>query len=594
MKLVKSLLLGSAAGLSAVAVAQAADLPVRKAAPVEYVRVCSAYGAGFFYIPGTDTCLRVGGRVRAEYEYHSHRAIGSDQGGFRGLGRLNLDARTQTPYGTLRAFVRFEIAKRSGNGILRSGTQERLGNAIPGLGIDEFGRLQTNVNVDKAFIQFAGFTAGRAASFFDFYAHDLDITSDSYGSDTSATQLFAYTATFGGGWSATISVEDAQERRSPLYNTGLINNVQTLSFTGTGALGFAAAGGTTVGVSPLGVTFDPVTGIPTSSVNLDVVQRSKMPDVVGVLRVDQAWGSAQLSGAVHELALGPINNSGLVLGPTLAGGAVFAGIPAGTVLPGGAAPVGALAVGAALPNATFGVRRPDTEYGFAVQGGLKVNLPMIAAGDVLWLQAAYADGALSYAGIPSGYLGGEQVATPLTNKFNQFINDATVDAFGRVRKTEAATFVGAFLHYWTPEWRSAFVGSYARVDFDSSLRSQFGPAGLAPFQFNAAIPATFTAANNPTTASLSPLFRDYDSYTGSVNLIWSPVKDLDIGVEAFYIHTQTSSGRIADPNKPNSFAAFIPATGVIVPVGTAGSTLLPRTTNFDDLFLGRFRIQRDF
>ena len=65
MKLVKSLLLGSAAGIAAVAGAQAADLPSRKAAPVEYVRVCSAYGAGFFFIPGTDTCLRVGGRVRA-------------------------------------------------------------------------------------------------------------------------------------------------------------------------------------------------------------------------------------------------------------------------------------------------------------------------------------------------------------------------------------------------------------------------------------------------------------------------------------------------------------------------------------------------
>lgn len=56
MKLVKSLLLGSAAGLVAVAGAQAADLPTKKSAPVEYVRVCDAYGAGFFYIPGTQTC----------------------------------------------------------------------------------------------------------------------------------------------------------------------------------------------------------------------------------------------------------------------------------------------------------------------------------------------------------------------------------------------------------------------------------------------------------------------------------------------------------------------------------------------------------
>ncbi|OYZ87138.1 MAG: hypothetical protein B7Y01_05015, partial [Xanthobacter sp. 17-67-6] len=60
MKMVKSLLLGSAAGLAAVAGAQAADLPV-KAKAVEYVKVCSAYGAGYYYVPGTDTCLKLGG-----------------------------------------------------------------------------------------------------------------------------------------------------------------------------------------------------------------------------------------------------------------------------------------------------------------------------------------------------------------------------------------------------------------------------------------------------------------------------------------------------------------------------------------------------
>src|SRR4051812_17211364 len=146
MKLVKGLLLGSAAGLVAVAGAQAADLPMQKAAPVEYVRICSAYGAGFFYIPGTDTCLRVGGRARGEYEYRSKisrgvyganatgpfaanglnfvgataplvnannfsavNASNDDVSGFRGLARINLDARTQTAYGTLRAFVRVEV-----------------------------------------------------------------------------------------------------------------------------------------------------------------------------------------------------------------------------------------------------------------------------------------------------------------------------------------------------------------------------------------------------------------------------------------------------------------------------------------------------
>ena len=58
-------LLGTAAGLALAGGAQAADLPV-KAKPVEYVKICSAYGAGFYYIPGTDICLRVGGYVFVE------------------------------------------------------------------------------------------------------------------------------------------------------------------------------------------------------------------------------------------------------------------------------------------------------------------------------------------------------------------------------------------------------------------------------------------------------------------------------------------------------------------------------------------------
>jgi hypothetical protein len=49
--------------------AQAADLPV-KAKAVEYVRICSLYGAGFFYIPGTDTCIKIGGYLRADVTFN--------------------------------------------------------------------------------------------------------------------------------------------------------------------------------------------------------------------------------------------------------------------------------------------------------------------------------------------------------------------------------------------------------------------------------------------------------------------------------------------------------------------------------------------
>src|ERR1700730_18634479 len=70
MKLIKGILLGSAAGLVAVAGVQAADLPV-KAKPVEYVRVCRLYGAGFWYVPGTDTCLKIGSYIREQVEYNA-------------------------------------------------------------------------------------------------------------------------------------------------------------------------------------------------------------------------------------------------------------------------------------------------------------------------------------------------------------------------------------------------------------------------------------------------------------------------------------------------------------------------------------------
>src|SRR5438094_3883012 len=118
MKMVKSLLLGTAAGLVAVAGAQAADMPV-KAKPVEYVKICTVYGEGFFYIPGTDTCIKFGGYVRQNFVF------GQGSGSFSGrelggTGRDNaidqnswvmqstfvtsVDVRTQTEYGTLRAF----------------------------------------------------------------------------------------------------------------------------------------------------------------------------------------------------------------------------------------------------------------------------------------------------------------------------------------------------------------------------------------------------------------------------------------------------------------------------------------------------------
>src|ERR1700756_2191989 len=134
MKLVKSLLLGSAAGLVAVAGAQAADLPV-KAKPVEYVKVCSLYGAGFWYVPGTDTCLKIGSYIREQVEWTAGNGgvpIGfgatdaaaagrfdrtdTSQLSMRTRAAITVDLRTQTEYGTLRSYLEggFQTSAPSG------------------------------------------------------------------------------------------------------------------------------------------------------------------------------------------------------------------------------------------------------------------------------------------------------------------------------------------------------------------------------------------------------------------------------------------------------------------------------------------------
>src|ERR1700716_1831704 len=116
MKMIKSLILGSAAGLLAVSGAQAADLPV-KAKAVEYVRICSLYGAGFFYIPGTDTCIKLGGYLRVDTTFNGGifdlPAWAGDIGqgnryrnyfATRSRMALTVDTRTATEYGVVRTF----------------------------------------------------------------------------------------------------------------------------------------------------------------------------------------------------------------------------------------------------------------------------------------------------------------------------------------------------------------------------------------------------------------------------------------------------------------------------------------------------------
>ncbi|ASP32163.1 porin [Labrenzia sp. VG12] len=279
MKL-KSLMLGAAAVATATT-AQAADLPVAPE-PVDYVRVCDAYGARFYYIPGTETCLRVGGRVRTQIIANNVLEDGNwssrDSDGYSWLARgyVYLDARTATEFGTLRSYVSIYASNSNGT---------------------------NSVNLDNAYIQWGGLTAGRLGSNFDIFTGQtfMGVVTRDW-SDSTLNQL-AYTAAFGNGLSATIALEDRSGRESGSY------------------------GGT------------------------------RAPDLVAALGISQGWGSAQLSGALHQVYPNVANN-----------------------------------------RATGG----EDKLGWAIGAGASINLPFANSGSNIFFQGFYADGALSYTGNAAG------------------------------------------------------------------------------------------------------------------------------------------------------------------------------------------------
>src|SRR6185369_5779843 len=174
----RTLILSSAAGLMALSGAQAADLPV-KAKAVEYVRICSLYGAGFFYIPGTDTCIKIGGYLRADVTFsggaHGAPAWNGDLGQqnryydyflARSRMALTIDTRTATEYGVVRTFGQGDFqfqnfgSSNPGNPTNPQQTGATLNNALLSTAGGGY------VAVEMVFIQFAGFTFGKSASAF--------------------------------------------------------------------------------------------------------------------------------------------------------------------------------------------------------------------------------------------------------------------------------------------------------------------------------------------------------------------------------------------------------------------------------------------
>jgi hypothetical protein len=467
-------MLGTAAGLVALTGAQAADLPV-KAKAVEYVKVCSLYGAGFYYIPGTDTCIRIGGALRLDVAFNG-RIYDAPywQGGAGGANsyarnyydtrarqNLFLDTRTATEYGVLRTYANIQF----------DWTQDRE-NIAGGF-----------VEVDFAFIQFAGFTMGKAVSQFDpqWALSKPTISSGFNAGSNNATGILqlAYTWQFGNGVSGTISLEDA----TPYRNAGVINTSSAFLApfaSATSNYGVAAAN-SFLGNAQLG---------------------THVPDIVGNIRVDQAWGSLHFGAAAHEVH--------------------------GTYYPGSGA-----------PNLNqSGNGKPDAKWGFAATGALELkNLPT-GVGDSFKIEGTWARGAAKYVfggtTDPAGAgryakLGGfDGTAGTVGTVAFGYVLDGVYSGLGTpaspgtgIELSTAWDVSAYYEHYWNPQWRTSVFGSYSRISYNNNA--------------NTALLAAFNAggANNVAGTLLGGNFNLGIAQIGT-RTAWTPVANLEFAAEFIY------------------------------------------------------------
>ena len=510
MKMVKSLILGSAAGLIAMSGAQAADLPV-KAKAVEYVRICSLYGAGFFYIPGTDTCIKLGGYLRVDTTFngsiYDQPAWSGDLGqgnryrdyfASRSRMALTVDTRTATEYGVVRTFGQadFQFTTQGNNtvnpnaftGAAATGTTTGLLNQ-PGEGY---------VAVEMVFLQFAGFTFGKSASAYATPWHGFPGNNTSFllgGHDTvTGVNNIQYTAQFGNGVSGTIGLDDPV-----VFNRTAVANL-TIPVGTTGAIPNAYAG-------------------------------VHSPDVVGNIRVDQAWGLFQISGALHE-----VSGSYNIL----------------NVVP---APAGALGVAGAAPTALSEISgHPDTKWGGSVMAALQIKNIPTGAGDDFKIDASWSKGdtkqviATSAASPSFAMFSG----TGLAGAYRSVGFGATTDAVwlpvgaggdGSLHLTEAWGVRGAFNHNWDPYWSTSLFGSYSAVRYDDVAKANICTGYTTPGK---AVSADFTC--NP----------DYNVSQIGLVTRWTPVKNLTFSAEVlgFFLDQKFTGSAILTPAAPAPTARY--------------------------------------
>jgi hypothetical protein len=377
LTIIKHIMVSSVAVMSVAETAPAADLPTKKAAPTEYVKICNVGGMAGFIIPGSSACLKISGlttgqiaagNTKTSYAWIAQgMALSGSPGslnpsfGYTARLKLVADVRQDTAYGALRGLI--DLKLENGDGF------NNTGNAA---------------YINLAYLQWAGITAGKAPSFFAFYGGGIAWVSIFSPDQQVFNQpnLFAYTAKFGMGFSAAVA---AQSSGSNGFSGGGTNlNVNTTNFGSTA------------------------------------------PDVVANLRVDQSWGSAQLSAVAHQVHVYPTGAPG---GPSL------------------------------------------NTWGWGFNAGASFKLPQFGPADKLAFQGTYTKNAILYSGIPEamwtedGAVNGNGLAMSIADAYYAGL----VGGVAHWATPTAWSASTTFEHFFSQAFSLGSEASWAQLTWSGSL-----------------------------------------------------------------------------------------------------------------------------
>jgi hypothetical protein len=220
------------------------------------------------------------------------------------------------------------------------------------------------------------------------------------------------------------------------------------------------------------------------------------PDVVGNLRIDQAWGSAQVMGALHQVRASDTT----------------------------------AAIGTNGPS-----NHPGDETGYAVGAGIKLNAPMLGKGDNVIAQFTYAKGAMDYVASGSSALQTVTKDFPITGAAYGPAWDAVVVPGNTLDLTTGWSVTAGYEHHWNTQWRTSLYGAYGKLHYSDAASAVLLPVASVP---------------NGTGAGVAGSSANWSYYQIGSRTTWTPVTNLDLSLEVMYNNMQTAftGTNISDEN----------------------------------------------